>query len=159
MAGPQHTAGPGVMPMMGGVMPMMGGAAGGGTLMMGGTPTGLDGSGETDYHLPAGSLFVPGGGGWTGWIRTSTGHFSTAGGPLPLHGRMRMGIFGADRQLGRLLAGVAVAHGRGEGSMTPAGMDRAYSAHSTLTSVHPYAAFDLSDDLTLWGRRATTGAR
>ncbi len=36
--------------------------------------------------------------------------------------------------------------------MTPAGMDRAYSAHSSLTSVHPYAAFDLSEDLTLWGQ-------
>ena len=63
-----------------------------------------------------------------------------------------MGIFGADYQLGRLLAGVAVARGRGEGAMTPADLDRAYSAHSTLTSVHPYAAFDLSDDLTLWGQ-------
>ena len=64
-----------------------------------------------------------------------------------------MGIFGAGYQLGRLLAGVAVAHGRGEGTMTPAALDRAYSAHSTLTptSVHPYAAFDLADDLTLWG--------
>ena len=48
-----------------------------------------------------------------------------------------MGIFGADYQLGRLLAGVAVAHGRVEGTMTPAELDRAYSAHSTLTSVHP----------------------
>ena len=70
-----------------------------------------------------------------------------------------MGIFGADYQLGRLLAGVAVAHGRGEGTITPAELDRAYSAHSTLTSVHPYAAFDLADDLTLWGRRATAAAR
>ena len=45
--------------------------------------------------------------------------------------------------------------------MTPAELDRAYSAHSTLTltSVHPYAAFDLADDLTLWGRRATAAAR
>ena len=63
-----------------------------------------------------------------------------------------MGIFGADYQLGRLLAGVAVAHGRGEGTMTPTDLDRAYSAHSSLTSVHPYAAFDLSEDLTLWGQ-------
>jgi hypothetical protein len=64
---------------------------------------------------------------------------------------MRMGIFGADYQFGRLLAGVAIAHGRGEGAMTPTGLDRAYSAHSSMTTVHPYAAFDLSEDLTLWG--------
>ena len=55
-------------------------------------------------------------------------------------------------ELGRLLAGVAVSHGRGEGGMTAADLDRAYSAHSSLTSVHPYAAFDVSEDLTLWGQ-------
>ena len=55
-----------------------------------------------------------------------------------------MGIIGTDYQMARLLAGVAVAHGRGAGSMTRAGLDRAYRAHSTLTSVHPYVAFDLS---------------
>ena len=58
-----------------------------------------------------------------------------------------MGIFGADYHLGRLLAGVAVAHGRGEGGDDAHRLNRAYSAHSTLTSVHPYAAFDLSEDL------------
>ena len=63
-----------------------------------------------------------------------------------------MGIFGTDYQMGRLLAGVAVAHGRGAGNMMRAGLDRAYNAHSTLTSVHPYAAFDLSEDLTVWGQ-------
>ena len=36
--------------------------------------------------------------------------------------------------------------------MTPAGLDRTYSARSSLTSVHPYLAFDLSDDLTVWGQ-------
>ena len=36
--------------------------------------------------------------------------------------------------------------------MTPAGLDRTYSATSSLTSVHPYLAFDLSDDLTVWGQ-------
>ena len=135
----------------------MGGAGGGGMPMggmpMSGPPMRPDGSGP-DYHLPAGSLFLPGGEGnrWTGWARTSTGHFSSIGGALPLQGRMRMGIFGADYELGRLLAGVAIAHGRGEGAMTAAELGRAYSAHSTLTSVHPYAAFDLAEDLTLWGQ-------
>ena len=52
----------------------------------------------------------------------------------------------------RLLARVAVAHGRGVGSMTRAGVDRAYRVHSTLTSVHPYVAFDLSENLTVLGR-------
>ena len=148
MVGQQH-AGLGGMPM--------GGAGGGGMPMggmpMGGAPMRPDGSGP-EYHLPAGSLFLPGGEGnrWTGWARTSTGHFSSLGGPLPLQGQMRMGIFGADYELGRLLAGVAIAHGRGEGAITAAELGRAYSAHSSLTSVHPYAAFDLAEDLTLWGQ-------
>ena len=143
MAGPQHVAAAGGMPM--------GGPLGAGMPTMSSAPMGPAGS-DPDFHLPTGSLLAPVGERWTGWARTSTGHFSSTGGPLPLRGRMRMGIFGADYQLGRLLAGVAVAHGCGEGAMTPAGLKRAYSAHSTLTSVHPYAALDLSEDLTLWGQ-------
>ena len=132
---------------------MGGRTAGAGALLGGGMPMGPGGQGP-DTALPTGSLLVPGGEGnrWTGWARTSMGHFSSFGGALPLHGQMRMGIFGADYSLGRLLAGVAVAHGRGEGGMTPAGLDRTYSARSSLTSVHPYLAFDLSDDLKVWGQ-------
>ena len=132
---------------------MADGTPGGGMPMMSTMPMGPDGSGS-DYHLPSGSLLVPGGDGnrWTGWARTSTGHFSSVGGALPLQGRLHTGIFGGDYRLGRLLAGVAVAHGRGEGAATPAGIERAYGARSSLTSVHPYAAFDLSEDLTLWGQ-------
>ena len=59
------------------------------------------------------------------------GHFSSAGpgAPVALGGQMRMGIFGADYQMGRLLAGVAVAHGRGQpvgatGSTGPTGRTR-----------------------------------
>ena len=133
--------------------PMGGGTAGAGALFGGGMPMGPGGQGP-DTALPTGSLLVPGGEGnrWTGWARTSMGHFSSFGGALPLHGQMRMGIFGADYEMGRVLAGVAISHGRGEGGMTPAGLDRAYSAHSSLTSVHPYVAFDLSEDLTVWGQ-------
>ena len=36
--------------------------------------------------------------------------------------------------------------------MTPARLERVYSAHSNLTSVHPYVAFDATDELTLWGQ-------
>ena len=146
MLGQQNAVGLGGHPL-GGQLP------GGGPLFGGRMPMGPGGTGA-ETVLPAGSLFVPGGAGnrWTGWARTSVGHFSSFGGALPLHGQMRMGIFGADYEMGRVLAGVAISHGRGEGSMTPAGLDRAYSAHSSLTSVHPYVAFDLSEDLTVWGQ-------
>ena len=114
----------------------MGGAFGGGALLGNSMPMGPVGAGA-DIALPTGSLYVPGSedGRWTGWAQTSVGHFS--GGPgaaLALSGQMRMGIFGTDYQMGRLLAGVAVAHGRGAGNMMRAGLDRAYNAHSTLTS-------------------------
>ena len=59
---------------------------------------------------------------------------------------------GTDYRMGRLLAGVAVAHGRAGGNLTRDGLDRAYRAHSALTSVRPYVAFDLSGDLTVWGQ-------
>ena len=82
------------------------------------------------------------------------GHVSSAGtgAPVALSGQMRMAIFGTDYQMGRLLACVAVAHGRGGGGRSPDGLDRAYRAHSALTSVHSYVAFDISQDLTVWGR-------
>ena len=135
--------------------PMMGGASAGGPFLGNGMPMGPAGAGG-DMALPSGSLYVPGGDGnrWTGWARTSVGHFSSAGPgvPVALSGQMRMGIFGTDYQLGRMLAGVAVAHGRGGGSLSRDGLDRAYQAHSALTSVHPYVAFDLSEDLTVWGQ-------
>ena len=133
----------------------LGGAPGGGPMLGNSMPMGPVGAGP-DMGLPSGSLYVPGGDGnrWTGWARTSVGHFSSAGpgAPVALGGQMRMGIFGTDYQMGRMLAGVAIAHGRGTGNLTRAGLDRAYSAHSTLTSVHPYVAFDLSEDLTVWGQ-------
>ena len=135
--------------------PMIGGVHDGGPHMSHGLPMGPAGA-VGDMALPSGSLYVPGGEGnrWTGWAQTTVGHFSSAGpgAPVALSGQMRMGIFGTDYQMGRLLAGVAVAHGRGGGSMSRDGLDRAYRAHSALTSVHPYVAFDLSDDLTVWGQ-------
>ena len=126
----------------------------GGPFFGGGPPLGPTGAG--DITPPTGSLYVPGGDGgrWTGWAQTSVGHFSGSGPgtPVALSGQMRMGIFGTDYRMGRMLAGVAVGHGRGGGSMRRAGLDRAYGAHSTLTSVHPYVAFDLSEDVTVWGQ-------
>ncbi len=135
--------------------PMTGGAVGGGSYLGNSMPMGPAGA-DRGMALPSGSLYVPGGDGnrWTGWARTSVGHFSSAGpgAAVALSGQMRMGIFGTDYQMGRMLAGVAVAHGRGGGSLSRDGLDRAYRAHSALTSVHPYVAFDLSEDLTVWGQ-------
>ena len=135
--------------------PSMAGALGGSPFLGHSTSMGPAGA-AGDMALPSGSLYVPGGKGnrWTGWAQTSVGHFSSAGpgAAVALSGQMRMGIFGTDYQIGRVLAGVAVAHGRGGGSMSRDGLDRAYRAHSALTSVHPYVAFDLSEDLTVWGQ-------
>ena len=135
--------------------PIMAGLLGAGPQMDLSTPMGPAGA-AGDVALPSGSLYVPGGDGnrWTGWARTTMGHFSSAGPgvPVALSGQMRMGIFGTDYQMGRLLAGVAVAHGRGGGSLSRDGLERAYRAHSALTSVHPYVAFDISQDLTVWGQ-------
>ena len=133
----------------------LGGAPVGGSVLGNSMPLGSAGAGQ-GMAPTSGSLYVPGGDGkrWTGWARTSVGHFSSAGpgAPVALSGQMRMGIFGTDYQMGRVLAGVAVAHGRGGGSLSRDGLDRAYQAHSALTSVHPYVALDLSEDLTVWGQ-------
>ena len=74
-------------------------------------------------------------------------------GTLSLNGDVLTGTVGVDGEWDRLLAGLAVAHSRGDGSYTmPGTEDRGRGdLENTLTSVHPYLRYAVNDRLAVWG--------
>ena len=74
-------------------------------------------------------------------------------GTLSLNGDVLTGTVGVDGEWDRLLAGLAVAHSRGDGSYTMpvAGGDDSGNLEQTLTSVHPYLRYAVNDRLDVWG--------
>ncbi len=87
----------------------------------------------------------------TAWGRVTHTRFDGQEGRLALDGDVTTGTLGVDTQGDRWLAGIAVSHSRGDGGYTipdqanPGGLD------STLTSLHPYLRYALTDRLTVWG--------
>ena len=71
-------------------------------------------------------------------------------GDVRLDGEVTTGIFGADAQWERWLAGVALSVSEGEGSFDQPGVDSG-TVESSLTSVNPYVRYEASDRLSVWG--------
>ena len=71
-------------------------------------------------------------------------------GTVRLDGEVTTGIFGADAQWERWLAGVALSVSEGEGTFDQPGVDSG-TVESTLTSVNPYVRYEASDRLSVWG--------
>ena len=84
------------------------------------------------------------------WGRVATSGFDGGEGHLTLTGTVTTATLGVDGVFRRWLTGVAVAYSDSEGSFThteaPGG-----SVTSTLTSIHPYVGYALSDRVKLWG--------
>ena len=72
---------------------------------------------------------------------------------LSLNGDVLTGTVGVDGEWDRLLAGLAVAHSRGDGSYTMpvAGAQGRGDLENTLTSIHPYLRYAVNDRLDVWG--------
>ena len=89
----------------------------------------------------------------TAWGRVAGTTFDGRDGTLSLNGDVLTGTVGVDGEWDRLLAGLAVAHSRGDGSFTkPGTADRGRGElESTLTSVHPYLRYAVTDRLAVWG--------
>ena len=87
---------------------------------------------------------------WSAWGETAATHFSGADGPLSLNGEVATAILGADSRWGRWLAGVTLSHSLGEGNYTQTDV-LGGALESTLTSVNPYASYQLSDRTNVWG--------
>ena len=97
--------------------------------------------------------------GWTVWGRGSLMRFSGADAPVSVSGDVLTGLLGLDYRRGRTVAGVAVAHSRGQGNFEQLGMARssarAGTMRSSLTSVNPYLGISLTDRVRFWGMFGT----
>ena len=84
------------------------------------------------------------------WGRVATSGFDGQQDRLSLNGTVTTATLGVDGVWKHWLTGVALAYSEGDGSFTDVEAEGGDLA-STLTSVHPYAAYALSDRVRLWG--------
>ena len=107
----------------------------------------------SSFHLAAGGGET-GGPGYAAWGRVAVGGFDAEApaekGTVRLDGEVTTGLFGADAEGERWLAGLALSVSSAEGSFDQPGVDSG-SVESTLTSVNPYVRYRASDRLTAWG--------
>ena len=91
----------------------------------------------------------------TAWGRVAGTTFDGRDGDLSLDGDVLTGTVGVDGEWDRLLAGLAVAHSRGDGSFSMTGLEANANGQgeleTTLTSVHPYLRYAVTDRLAVWG--------
>ena len=89
----------------------------------------------------------------TAWGRFAGTTFNGRDGDLSLDGDVFTGTVGVDGAWDRLLAGVAVAHSRGDGAFRMPGTDERGQGEleQTLTSLHPYLRYAVTDRLDVWG--------
>ena len=84
------------------------------------------------------------------WGRGSFSSFRGAGGAaMTLDGDVETATVGADYATGRWLTGVALSHGRGEGSISHRGFEADATAH--LSGLYPYVRYGANQRLSLWG--------
>ena len=89
----------------------------------------------------------------TAWGRVAGTRFDGRDGDLTLDGDVLTGTVGVDGEWDRLLAGVAVAHSRGQGGYTMPDMDARGQGDldTALTSIHPYLRYAVTERLDVWG--------
>ena len=91
---------------------------------------------------------------WTAWGRGATTRFRSEEVDLSLTGGPVTALLGLDRQQGRTLAGLAVAHSSGTGEFDVHTAEEAFrkgELGSYLTSVHPYLRVAVAEKLSVWG--------
>ena len=89
----------------------------------------------------------------TAWGRVAGTRVDGRDGDLTLDGDVLTGTVGVDGEWDRLLAGVAVAHSRGNGGYTMPGLDARGRGDldTALTSLHPYLRYAVTERLDVWG--------
>ena len=84
------------------------------------------------------------------WGRVATGGFDGREDQVSLEGTVTTATLGVDGVWKRWLTGLLLAYSEGDGSFTHLDMPGG-NLESSLTSVHPYVAYTLSDRVRLWG--------
>ena len=89
----------------------------------------------------------------TAWGRVAATQYDGRDGTLAVDGDVLTGLIGVDGVWDRLLAGVAVSHSRGDGAYTLSGSAarRQGDLEQTLTSLHPYLRYAVTERLAVWG--------
>ena len=89
----------------------------------------------------------------TAWGRFAGTAFDGQDGDLALDGDVFTGTVGVDGEWDRLPVGVAVAHSRGDGGYTMPGTEERGTGdlETTLTSLHPYLRYAVTERLDVWG--------
>ena len=82
--------------------------------------------------------------------------FSGRDGELSLDGGVRTTMFGADYAKGPLMAGLMLSHRRGLGGYQGADVGQ---VASSVTGLHPWVGYQLTERVTLWGVTGYGGAR
>ncbi len=70
---------------------------------------------------------------------------------LSLDGRVTTGMLGADYAMGRWVVGLSLSHSKGDGTWRHAPSGGEGRITSSLTGLYPYAGYDLTERLSLWG--------
>ena len=107
----------------------------------------------SSFRLNLGDDAAPGHLRLTAWGRVAGTRFDGRDGDLTLDGDVLTGTVGVDGEWDRLLAGVAVAHSRGQGGYTMPDMDARGQGdlETALTSLHPYLRYAVTERLDVWG--------
>ena len=85
----------------------------------------------------------------TTWGRAATSRFDGTDDGVAMDGNVATYMLGADARMGRWLTGITLAHSLGMGSFR--GDAGTSDLDTVLTALHPYARYELSDRLSLWG--------
>ena len=110
----------------------------------------------SSFHV-AGTGEGSGGPGLAAWGRVAQGSFdgehADDTGRTRVDGEVVTGVLGADADFGRVLAGVAVSLSEGDGKFDAPHADTGSSGkvESTMTTVSPYARFELTERVSAWG--------
>ena len=84
------------------------------------------------------------------WGRVSTSGFDAVEDKLSLNGTVTTAALGVDGIWKRWLTGLLLAYSEGDGAFSHVDLPGG-DVTSSLTSLHPYAAYRLSDRVRLWG--------
>ena len=97
---------------------------------------------------------APGGTAWTAWGRFSSSAFEGETEGVALSGNVTTGLLGADIGTDDWIAGVALSAAKGDGPFALTGdkpsSRKSGTVDSALTSVHPYAQIQATDQIALW---------
>ena len=102
------------------------------------------------FHLVSEPGERPGAPRLSAWGRVATSGFDAVEDKLSLNGTVTTATLGVDGVWKRWLTGLLLAYSEGDGSFSHAELPGGEVA-STLTSLHPYAAYRLTDRVRLWG--------